>query len=386
LGPTGTGTTESFQNVAGEAIFNLPNGLHGFMLVNANNIRQDKGNQAIVSDPKRPDRAVEAGVSCMSCHLTGINPKTDQVRDFVAKNPKAFSRADAAIIRSLYMREEKMNKTMQEDADRYRKAGDARGAKISKSEPVSPLTLRYEADLDVPTAAAEAGFAPEDFRQHISSSDLLVKNLGALRSPGGTISRQVFVQAFGDVVRDLRLGALFTAGNNSGILADNTGELDQLEGPATQANAVAFSRDGRKALIASADRSLRLWDIQAERDLRRFVGHTASVWSVAFNQDETLALSGGMDGTVRLWDLSTSHEVKRFDGHLTLVSTVAFLPDGKRALSGSYDGTIILWDLNGTELRRYEGLGKYIYSLAISPDGKKALAAIDKDAVLIDLD
>jgi elongation factor Ts len=23
----------------------------------------------------------------MSCHLTGINPKTDQVRDFVAKNP-----------------------------------------------------------------------------------------------------------------------------------------------------------------------------------------------------------------------------------------------------------------------------------------------------------
>ncbi|HLW64764.1 MAG TPA: c-type cytochrome domain-containing protein [Gemmataceae bacterium] len=386
LGPTGTGTTESFQNVAGEAIFNLPNGLHAFMLVNANNVRQEKGNQAIVSDPKRPDRAVEAGVSCMSCHLTGINPKTDQVRDFVAKNPKAFSRADAEIIRALYIPEKKMAKIMQEDAERYRKAVEATGAKISKTEPVSTLTIRYEADMDLPTAAAEAGFAPEVFKQHISASELLVKNLGALRLPGGTISRQVFVQAFGDIVRDLKLGTLFTAGNNSGLLADNTGELDPLEGPATQANAVAFSRDGRKALIASADRSLRLWDIQAERDLRRFVGHTASVWSAAFNHDETLALSGGMDGTVRLWDLSTSHEIKRFDGHLTLVSAVAFLPDGKRALSGGYDGTIIMWDLNGTELKRYEGLGKYVYALTVSPDGKKALAAIDKRAVLLNLD
>jgi WD40 repeat protein len=386
LGPTGTGTTESFQNIAGEAIFSLPNGLHGFILVNANNVRQEKGNQAIVSDPKRPDRAVEAGVSCMSCHLTGINPKTDQVRDFVAKNPKAFSRADAEIIRALYIPEEKMTKIMQEDAERYRKAVEATGAKISKTEPVSTLTIRYEADMDLPTAAAEAGFTPEDFKQHISSSELLVKNLGALRSPGGTISRQVFVQAFGDIVRDLKLGALFTANNNSGLLADNTGELDPLEGPATQANAVTFSRDGRKALIASADRSLRLWDVQAERDLRRFVGHTASVWSAAFNQDETLALSGGMDGTVRLWDLSTSHEVKRFDGHLTLVSAVAFMPDGKHALSGSYDGTIILWDLNGTELKRFEGLGKYVYAIAVSPDGKKALAAIDDQAMLINLD
>ena len=46
------------------------------MLVDANNRRIDKAPTAIVSDPRRPDRAVEPGVSCMSCHLTGIQPKT----------------------------------------------------------------------------------------------------------------------------------------------------------------------------------------------------------------------------------------------------------------------------------------------------------------------
>ena len=40
------------------------------ILVNADNTRLDKGPITIVSDPKRPDRAVEAGVSCMSCHVT----------------------------------------------------------------------------------------------------------------------------------------------------------------------------------------------------------------------------------------------------------------------------------------------------------------------------
>ena len=78
LGPGGL-AENPFQHAGGEAIFALPNGLHAYYLANADNARLDKGPIAIVSDPKRPDRAVEAGVSCMSCHVTGILPKADQV-------------------------------------------------------------------------------------------------------------------------------------------------------------------------------------------------------------------------------------------------------------------------------------------------------------------
>ena len=115
LGPGFSGNT--FQHAAGEAIFNLPNGLQGYLLVNANDVRQNKGNNAIVSDPKRPDRAVEAGVSCISCHAGGINPKDDQIRDHVAKNAKSFPRKDVDLIRTLYAPKEKMRALMDEDSD-----------------------------------------------------------------------------------------------------------------------------------------------------------------------------------------------------------------------------------------------------------------------------
>src|SRR5262249_32944258 len=82
--PLGPNAGENgFQHAGGEVIFNLPNGLQGYVLVNANNQRLDKGPTAIVSDPKRPDRAVEAGISCMNCHARGIIPKDDQIRAHV---------------------------------------------------------------------------------------------------------------------------------------------------------------------------------------------------------------------------------------------------------------------------------------------------------------
>src|SRR6516162_4308027 len=101
--PLGPGSTDNtFQHAGGEIIFSLPNGLQGYLLVNADNQRLDKGPTEIVSDLKRPDRAVEAGVSCMNCHARGILPKDDQIRDHLAKNPRAFSRADADKVRALY--------------------------------------------------------------------------------------------------------------------------------------------------------------------------------------------------------------------------------------------------------------------------------------------
>jgi WD40 repeat protein/mono/diheme cytochrome c family protein len=368
--PLGPGVSENlFQHAGGEIIFNLPNGLQGYMLVNAVNERIDKGPLAIVSDPKRPDRAVETGISCMGCHYAGIHPKTDQIRAHVEKNPRLFSRADAELIKALYVPEAKMKALMDGDAERFRKALGKTGNKVTTAEPVMTCTLRYEADIDLVTAAAEAGLPAAEFRARLLHADAAVRNLGALKLPGGTVARQVFIQSFSDVVKDFRLGLLFDSTLLSQALPDNTGDLDPLEAQSSPANGLAFSADGRRALIASPDRSVRLWDVEAERDLRRFIGHTASVWSVAFSPDGSRALSGSADTTVRLWDVDSGRELRRLDGHTGLVTCVAFSPDGRKALSGGYDHTVILWDLDtGKELRRWEGLARYVNCLAFVSD------------------
>ncbi len=385
--PLGPGAAENnFQHAGGEVIFNLPNGLHAFVLINSLGVRLDKAPIAIVSDPKRPDRAVESGLSCMSCHIRGINQKADQIRDYVDKNPKAFSRADAELIRALYVPEAKMKALMDSDAERFRKAVELTGAKIGTSETIMTMTLRYEADLDLPTAAGEVGMAPEAFLQKIGQSETLSKNLGALRVAGGTVQRQVVIQALSDTVRELRLGTLFNPAQVGQQLPDNTGEIDPLEARNSQANSMVFSADGRIALFASADKTVHVYDVDAGRELRRMVGHTASVWAVAFSADGKFGLSGGADNTVRLWDVALGREEKRLEGHSSLVLAVDFSPDGKRALSSGYDQTVVLWDLaKGQELRRFENLPKTVHCLAFTADGAKALFGDDKALHLYDL-
>jgi hypothetical protein len=67
------------------------------------------------------------------------------------------------------------------------------------------------------------------------------------------------------------------------------------------------------------------------------------VVSVAVAPDGRTALSGGFDRAVRLWDLEAGKEVRRLDGHADQVLAVAFTPDGRTALSGSKDRTIRVW-------------------------------------------
>jgi WD40 repeat protein/mono/diheme cytochrome c family protein len=385
--PLGPGSTDNFfQHAGGEVIFNLPNGLQGYMIVNANNQRLDKALTAIVGDAKRPDKAVENGVSCMSCHYRGINPKDDQIRDYVDKNPKAFSKSDAELIRALYPPKKKMRALMDDDAERFRKALAKTGNKVSAFEPVMTLTLRYEGDVDLAAAASELGLRPDDLRRRVGGTEQGARNLGALKVAGGTVSRQVFVQSFANAVRDFRLGTPFDPNTVAQSLPDNTGEIDPLEAQSSAANAIVFSPDGRYALFASSDKSVRLYDIDAGRDKRRFIGHRASVWCVAFSPDGRHALSGGADATVRLWDVATGREIKTLTGHEALVTTVAFSPDGRRALSGGYDQNVILWDLDsGRALRTWEGKARYVNHVAFSPDGKRALVAAEKSLRLWDL-
>src|SRR5262249_37712189 len=101
LGPAPL-SRNSFVHAGGEIIFNLPNGLPGYLLVDGNGRRVDQAPVEIVSDPKRPDRKVEAGLSCMSCHVRGLIPKADQVRAHVLKNPQAFAKDDVEAVKALY--------------------------------------------------------------------------------------------------------------------------------------------------------------------------------------------------------------------------------------------------------------------------------------------
>jgi len=98
-------------------------------------------------------------------------------------------------------------------------------------------------------------------------------------------------------------------------------------------------------------------------NLRTLRGHSEGVVHVVILPGER-ALSASWDTTLRLWDLASGETLRVLDGHADQVTHVAALP-GERALSASRDNTLRLWDLaSGETLRVLDdqvGAGKVRY-------------------------
>ncbi len=81
-----------------------------------------------------------------------------------------------------------------------------------------------------------------------------------------------------------------------------------------------------------------------------FIGHSNSVRSFTFSSDGKYLASGSDDYTVKLWNVESQKEVTTLKGHSDNVLSVAFSPDGKCLASGSQDNTVKLWSMESHKL------------------------------------
>jgi len=199
-----------FVPSGGELIWNLPDGLQAYMLVDAAGRRLDKAPTAIVSDPRRPDRAVATAVSCMGCHAAGIIDRADQIRDAT----RELGGADRARIARLYATAGELTALYASDRDRFAAALDAithepRAAREVTDEPITALVARYEADIGLRFAAAELGLPTIELVARLEHAPAVRQALGALGA-GGTVKRDSWEAAFARVVTELGIGVPVT--------------------------------------------------------------------------------------------------------------------------------------------------------------------------------
>jgi len=145
---------------------------------------------------------------------------------------------------------------------------------------------------------------------------------------------------------------------------------------------VVFGPQDRWALSASYDRTLLMWEVSQGGVLQRFEGHGNHVGCVGVSADGRLAFSGSWDRSVRVWEVATGRCLKPLRGHAGYVNAVCPSPDGRMVLSGSDDGTVRLWDVvQGEAIRVLEGHEDWVQAVAFSPDGRLGLSA-SKDRTL----
>jgi len=194
----------AFVHDGGEGIFNLPNGLQAYFLLDGKDGRIDSGPIAVVHDELKTSGTPEivTGVSCMTCHCRGLIPSKSG--DVIREGANVYDTMRDKVLR-LYPTNPVMKQKIKEDSELYLAAVEKAtspflltkenkdSSVIREGEPVGKWARKYRLDdLTLGDVAYELGTTPAKLRDAIEANSRLKKdplNLSVLLVEGGTLKR-----------------------------------------------------------------------------------------------------------------------------------------------------------------------------------------------------
>jgi len=155
-----------------------------------------------------------------------------------------------------------------------------------------------------------------------------------------------------------------------------TYQLDVLTEHEGGVNTMAVSQDGAILASGSDDHTVRLWTTTTDRCecIGVLIGHDDYVNCVLI--EETYVLSASADKTIRKWDMAMCSCVAVLKGHTAAVNRI--ICTGEFIFSSSYDRTARCWDLDsGDCVKEYSAHRRSVYPLLFvpTPDDETAESA-----------
>jgi len=152
--------------------------------------------------------------------------------------------------------------------------------------------------------------------------------------------------------------------------------LQVLDGHENSVQSLAYSPQRLLLASGSADKTVRVWNLDTLDLKRSYRGPRDFVTSVAFSPNGKLLAAGALDGRIQVWSVLSSRRLRALSGHRGRVADIAFSPSGDQLASAGEDGTVRLWDLQrGRILRALTGHVGGATAVAFSPDGQHLASA-----------
>ena len=165
-------------------------------------------------------------------------------------------------------------------------------------------------------------------------------------------------------------------------------EQSHLRGHKGAVRAVAFGPDDRLLASAGDDTTIKLWDITTGKDSsddcdeskshvttgkERFTltGHTAHITGLSFSSSGKWLASCSADKTIKVWDIEAHRELLSLEGHEAAITSVAFSPDDQHIASGSEDQSVRIWNSVTGETVKTKSFADAVSGVSFNRDRKQ---------------
>ncbi len=135
-----------------------------------------------------------------------------------------------------------------------------------------------------------------------------------------------------------------------------------------------FNPDGRSVMVASKDRTIRVWDTPAAQQNSRELAIKGELRQTIFSKDNRLMLAV-TDNTLRVWDVTTGEPASQVFNSSAEILAARFVNNDNAINAISSDQSVRSWEIkSGTEKRNMR-LPFSVSFAAFSPDSKVLFTA-----------
>ncbi|KAF8838860.1 WD40 repeat-like protein [Paxillus ammoniavirescens] len=170
--------------------------------------------------------------------------------------------------------------------------------------------------------------------------------------------------------------------NTSQKAADLTAKpLATLSGHKASIHGIAYLPGGKRVVICSFDKTVRIWDVEMGKQEGTSMVHEGRVYGLAVTRDGKRILSGGDDKKIRIWDAETHQLIEEWADQTRGIFCIALSPDDQLVASGHSSGKIEIRKVKESgEIKHSLDAGSWftgVFSLCFSPSGEKLACAVN---------
>ena len=135
-------------------------------------------------------------------------------------------------------------------------------------------------------------------------------------------------------------------GNRVSVIDSKKNEVLQILTGHTDSVYDAVCSSNGLIITASADRTIRVWNLQANRYIQVLHGHFSAIHKLSITRDNERVMSLSSDGVIKIWDIKRGICQLTIANKTSKIKTAHFNTDEKCIITTSDDEKIRIWDTN----------------------------------------